>query len=458
MGREKMTRKWQISRRTVLQGVGSAVALPLLDAMAPMVAAAAGRSAAGSATPTRMAFLFVPNGVNLGHWTPQRTGYDFDLPSILEPLRPVQDDVLILSGLTHDKGRANGDGPGDHARSASVFLTGAQPRKTSGGNIRSGVSADQVAAQRIGHATKFASLELGCEGGRNTGNCDSGYSCAYSHNISWASSTTPLAKETDPRLVFERLFGDENDRQTQRVRDERAFYRKSLLDYVSDDARQLQARLGSRDQQKLDEYLTAVRAIERRIERAETGSSAGDIVSSAAKPAGIPRDYAEHVRLMADMMVLAFQTDLTRIATCMFGRAGSNRNYRQIGVPDGHHDLSHHGGNADKLEKIRRINRYHVEQLAYFLQRLKAIPEGDGTLLDHSMIVYGSGLSDGNRHNNENLPVLLAGRGGGTIETGRHIAYDEETPMTNLFVSMLDRIGVSVDSVGDSTGRLPLLG
>lgn len=452
-----MTRNWQISRRSALRGLGTAMALPLLDVMQPAVALAARSSTVASpATPTRLAFLFVPNGANLVHWTPQRVGYDYDLPSILEPLRRVKDDVCVLSGLTHDKGRANGDGPGDHARSASVFLTGAQPRKTSGGNIRSGVSVDQVAAQHVGDQTRFASLELGCESGKNSGNCDSGYSCAYSHNIAWAGPATPLAKEIDPRLVFERLF-EADAKQGKQARGERAFYRKSLLDYVSEDARRLQARLGQRDQQKLDEYLTAVRAIERRIEQAETDSTAQSVADSFSKPEGIPKDYGEHVRLMTDMMVLAFQADLTRVATCMFGRAGSNRSYRQIDVPDGHHALSHHGGNPEKLEKIRRINHYHVQQLAYFLQRLKSIPEGDGTLLDQCMIVYGSGLSDGNRHNNENLPVLLAGGGNGTIQTGRHIQYDEETPMCNLFVSMLDRVGASVDYLGDSTGRLPYL-
>jgi hypothetical protein len=413
------------------------------------------RGATGAAVPKRAAFLFVPNGVNLAHWTPQRTGYDYDLPSILEPLRPVKDQVCVLSGLTHDKGRANGDGPGDHARSASVFLTGAQPRKTSGGDIRSGVSVDQVIARQIGSQTRFPSLELGCESGRNTGNCDSGYSCAYSHNIAWASPTTPLAKEIDPRLVFERLFGEASERGSQ-VQDERAYYRKSLLDYVADDARRLQRRLGRRDVQKLDEYLTAVRSIEQRIEMAERQSGPVEAPREFPKPDGIPQEYAEHVRLMADMMVLAFQTDTTRVATCMFGRAGSNRSYREIEVPDGHHDLSHHGGNPEKLEKIRRINQFHVQQLAYFLQRLQEVPEGEGTLLDNCLIVYGSGLSDGNRHNNENLPVLLAGRGGGTVQPGRHIQYDEETPMTNLFVTICDRMGVTASQIGDSTGRLYL--
>lgn len=444
---------WQISRRSALRGLGTAMALPFLDAMIPTRAIAA---TAQTELPKRMAFLFVPNGVNLAHWTPKRSGYGYDLPSILEPLRGVQNDVSVLSGLTHDKGRGNGDGAGDHARSASVWLTGAQPRKTSGGNIRSGVSVDQAAAQQIGNATRFASLELGCEAGRNSGNCDSGYSCAYSHNISWASETLPVAKEVDPRAVFERLFGDES-KEAKKTQAERSFFRRSLLDYVSEDAKRLQRNLGQRDQQKIDEYLSAVRSIEKRIESSEKANSINPTEYGFEKPNGIPKAFGEHVRLMADMMVLAFQTDQTRIATCMFGRAGSNRSYRMIDVPDGHHDLSHHGNNPDKLEKIRKINLFHVQQLAYFLERLKAIPEGEGTLLDQSMIVYGSGLSDGNRHNNENLPVLLAGSGGGSLTPGRHIRYQEETPMTNLYMAMLDRVGVSVPYIGDSTGSLPNL-
>lgn len=315
---------------------------------------------------------------------------------------------------------------------------------------------DQAAAAQIGEATRFPSLELGCEGGRNSGNCDSGYSCAYSHNISWASETLPVAKEVDPRAVFERLFGDDS-KVARKVQSERAFFRRSLLDYVSDDAKRLQQRLGKRDQQKIDEYLSAVRSIERRIQSSEATNAEDVLAQGFEKPTGIPNEFGEHVRLMADMMVLAFQTDQTRIATCMFGRAGSNRSYRQIDVPDGHHDLSHHGGNPEKLEKIRKINHFHMQQFAYFLERLKSIPEGNGTLLDQCMIVYGSGLSDGNRHNNENLPVLLAGRGGGTLNPGRHIEYQEETPMTNLFMSLLERVGVDVPYIGDSTGTLPNL-
>jgi hypothetical protein len=429
----------------------------MLDAMQPTLTWAATPESSLGASPRRLAFFFVPNGVNMNHWTPQRDGYGYDLPSILEPLQRVKDDLCVLTGLTHDKGRANGDGAGDHARSASVFLTGCQPRKTAAGNIQIGVSVDQIAARAVGHETRFPSLELGCDRTRDSGNCDSGYSCAYSHNISWAGPSTPVAKEIEPRLVFERLFGDARDKMGRQASAERRSRRRSVLDFVRTDAQHLQVQLGQSDRRKMEEYLEAVRQIERRVEQ-DDRLRLPLTADPHALPEGIPESYHEHVRLMLDMLVLAFQTDQTRISTCMFAQAGSNRSYGEIGVPDGHHDLSHHGGDAEKLEKIRKINHYHMQQFAYFLERLKSIPEGEGTLLDQCMIMYGSGLSDGNRHNHENLPVLLAGRGGGTIDSGRHVRYVEETPMTNLFLSLLDRLGVPHPSMGDSTGRLPRLG
>jgi len=449
-----MLNRKQLTRRTMLRGLGVSLALPWLETFTPDLAIAnellkSGRPADGA--PRRMAFIFVPNGVNLDHWTPRQEGFGYELPSILQPLAPLRDEILLLSGLTHDKGRSNGDGPGDHARSASVFLTGSQPRKTSGADIRSGISVDQAAAQVVGKQTRFASLELGCEPGRGAGNCDSGYSCAYSSNISWASGASPMGKETKPREVFERLFSDSSNKSGA-SRDRRLAMKKSVLDFIADDARSLQKQLGGTDNKKLDEYLTGVREIEQRLERAEREPHEDRPEYSG--PSGTPREYADHIRLMCDMMVLAFQTDSTRIATFMFANAGSNRNYRMIDVPDGHHQLSHHGGDPNKLEKIRKINHFHAEGLAYLLEKMKSVREGEGTLLDNSMVVYGSGLSDGNRHNNENLPVLLAGRGGGTINPGRHVRFNEETPMCNLFMSMLDRMGAPRPYIGDSTGRL----
>ncbi len=441
----------KLSRRSVLRGLGVSLALPWLEATGS-IAQASGNAASA---PVRMGFIFVPNGVHLPNWTPNSEGYGFDLPPILEPLSPIRDDLMVLSGLTHDKGRANGDGPGDHARSASVFLTGAQPRKTDGENIRSGVSVDQVAAQAVGQRTKFSSLELGVDPGRQAGNCDSGYSCAYSSNISWSSETTPVGKEVNPKLVFERLFAGGRKSDVDQGKEQRDALQQSILDFIADDAKRLQSKLGRNDNRKLDEYLTGVREVERRIGQAANLPPEADIDYPA--PAGIPKDYREHMRLMCDMIILAFQTDSTRIATLMFANAGDNKNYRKIGVPDGHHALSHHRGDPEKLAKISKINRFHVEQLSYLLQRMKSIREGDRTLLDNSMIVYGSAISDGNRHNNENLPILLAGAGGGTIETGRHVRYDTETPLCNLYMSMLDRMGVDAPFVGDSTGRLPHL-
>jgi hypothetical protein len=399
-----------------------------------------------------MAAIFVPNGVHLPDWQPKTEGYGYELPYILQPLAPVKDDLLVIGNLTHDKGRANGDGAGDHARSASVFLTGAQPRKTDGANIRSGVSVDQAAAKQIGRLTRFPSIELGCEAGRSAGNCDSGYSCAYSSNISWAGEAAPQAKEVNPRLAFERLFTS-GDPEANRNRAERNALRRSILDYLQDDAKRLQSRLGQNDRRKVDEYLNGVREIERRIEMAESQTIKSDLVD-VPSPKGIPEEYGEHIRLMCDLAVLAFQTDTTRVATIMFADAGSNRNYRHIDVPDGHHDLSHHGGDANKHAKIRKINHFHTTQLAYMLQKMKSIPEGEGTLLDNCMVLYGSGLGDGNRHNHDDLPVLLAGGGGGMIDTGRHIRVADETPMCNLFMSMLDIMGTPVDWIGDSTGRL----
>lgn len=439
----------KLSRRTVLRGLGVSLALPWME-----VTGNVAKAASTSGAPKRMAFIFVPNGVHMPNWKPKTQGYGFELPHILEPLAPVQEDLLVLSGLTHDKGRANGDGAGDHARSASVFLTGAQPRKTNGENIRSGISVDQVAAQAVGQRTRFSSLELGTHAGRQAGNCDSGYSCAYSSNISWSSESTPVGKEINPRLVFERLFAGGKKSDINKSQEERAALQRSILDFISEDAKRLQRKLGRNDNRKLDEYFTGVREVERRME-----ASVSDIKVEADidydPPRGVPKEYKEHIRLMCDMMVLAFQTDSTRISTMMFADAADNKNYRHIGVPDGHHDLSHHRDDPTKLSKITKINRFHVEQLSYLLTKMKSIPEGDGTLLDNSMILYGSGISDGNRHSNENLPVLLAGSGGGTVETGRHVAFDYETPMCNLFMSMLQRMDVEVPFIGDSTGYLP---
>jgi hypothetical protein len=446
-----MSKDLSIDRRTLLKGLGVAVALPVLEAMSPGLALA---SAPARTFPRRLAFVYVPNGVHLPDWTPRTLGAGFELPATLQPLQPVRDRLMVLSGLTVDKARPNGDGAGDHARAMSAFLTGCQPVKTHGANIRVGVSADQVAARAVGRATRFPSLELGCEGGAQAGNCDSGYSCAYSHNLSWRTESSPSPKEINPRLVFDRLFASADRREAAGTQARRERYNLSILDFVNEDAQRLRHRLGANDQRHLDEYLTSVREVETRIARTAQPEAAA---AGLARPSGVPADYGEHLRLMADLLVLSFQTDLTRVATFVYANEGSNRSYRHISVPDGHHDLSHHQGNRDKQAKIARINRFHMTQFAYLLQRLQAVREGERTLLDNSMIVYGSGNGDGNRHNHDDLPILLAGRGGGTIASGRHVRYPRETPLMNLMLSLLDRMGARVPALGDSTGRLPNL-
>ena len=439
----------RLARRTFLKGAGTAVALPMLDAMVPAFGRASG---SGGKAPCRLAFVYVPNGIDMRYWTPKSEGAGYELPRLLEPLAPYRDDILVLSGLAHNNGRALGDGPGDHARAASTFLTGVHPKKTAGADISVGVSVDQVAAAKLGAETRYASLELGCEDGRQVGNCDSGYSCAYSNSLSWRTSSTPNPPEINPRLVFERLFAGADAGETPAARARRELYRKSILDFVLEDTARLERTLGPTDRRKLDEYLAAVREIERRIESAERDARA--IAPSIEKPSGIPIDFSEHARLMFDLMVVALQADLTRIATFMIGREGSTRTYREIGISEGHHPLTHHRNDADMMEKVARINRFHVELFTYLLAKLKSAADHDGTLLDNIMLVYGSGLSDGNRHWHHDLPVLVIGRGAGRLRVGRHVRYQQETPMNNLYLALLDRMGVPADSLGDSTGRI----
>src|SRR5262249_40116181 len=388
-------------------------------------------------------------------WTPKVAGKDYEFTRILKPLEPIREDLLVLSGLASHNGNALGDGPGDHARAGAAFLTGVHCKKTAGADIHAGVSVDQIAAAGIGSETRFASIELGCEDSRTVGDCDSGYSCAYTNSISWRTPTTPMPPEVNPRAAFERLFGSEDLSLDPQTRAQRARYRKSILDLVSEDTRNLVKTLGPADRRKMDEYLVAVREIERRIESAERDNR--QFKPQIDKPGGIPFTFPEYAKLMYDLQVVAFQADLTRISQLVAGREGSTRVYSEIGIPDPHHPLTHHRNNQDWIEKITQINTFHVELLAYFLKRLKSTADGEGTLLDHSMVVYGSGLSDGNRHLHEQLPVLLAGRGGGSLKPGRHIVYERETPVTNLYLSLLDRIGVRPESLGDSTGRLDRL-
>jgi hypothetical protein len=451
----------RISRRSLLRGAGTAMALPLLDAMIPPFARAA---VVKAATPTRMAFLYVPNGIVMEEWTPQ-TGEGVGewalpdkLPRITSALAPYRDEVMILSGLNCNGGNALGDGPGDHGRAGAAYLTATHPRKSAGKDLYAGVSVDQMAAAKLAGTTKFASLELGCEEGVQGGNCDNGYSCTYSNTLAWKTATTPLPPEVRPRAVFERLFGslDLGADPVRRRRQE--MYEKSILDGLMEDAQKLQASLGGADKRKMDEYLTSVREIEARIQQVERGGKAAEPVKYPVPSASVPSDFGEHSRIMTDLLVLAFQSDLTRVSTMLFSIEQSPRAYgAEIGLPEGHHGLTHHSGDKEKIEKVTQINCYHMKSLVYALEKMRSVKEGDGTLLDHSMIVYGSGISDGNRHDHGNLPLILAGRGNGTLKPGRHVRYAPETPMANLFVSMLDRMGVEPERFGDSKGKLERL-
>jgi hypothetical protein len=436
-----------IPRRRFLQGLGTAVALPSLEAMLPATGLAA-----TSAQPLRMGFVYIPNGVIMDAWTPEKTGNDYALTPSLESLAKVKREIQVLSGLKHDKAQANGDGGGDHARANATFLTGMQVRKTAGKDIRAGVSVDQFAAQKVGHHTRFPSLELSCDQSRKSGNCDSGYSCAYSYNLSWSSERTPVPAETNPRLVFERLFAGGLTREAKEARARRLKYNKSILDFVMEDTKRMQSNLGYTDKQKLGEYLNSVREVEKQIENSEKFTRELPTIDSI--PQGVPKSYKDHIRIMFDLMVLSYQSDTTRIATFGMAYDGSNRSFSEIGVSEGHHHLSHHQNKRDWIDKLKKIDRFYIEQFAYFVEKMRSIREGDGTLLDHSMIVCGSAHSDANRHDHDNLPVILAGGGGGTLTPGRHVKYDNDPPMMNLYLSMLDRMGAGTHRLGDSTGQL----
>lgn len=447
----------EIHRRRFLRGMGVCLALPAFESFLPAVLATDSQptrnKGANQNAPVRTAFLYVPNGVNVERWRPKKDGQDYELSPTLSALEPHKSEFQVVGNLEQKNGWAGPDGAGDHARATATILTSARPKKTAGSDIHLGISVDQLAAKHLGGNTRFPSLELSCDGVRNSGGCDSGYSCAYQFNLAWRSETQPVAPESNPRLVFERLFGvgDKAERQANMKR--RQDEQRSVLDFIQEDAKKLGKQLGRNDQNKLSEYLTGVREIEQRLERAEKFGPLPDPGMSA--PNGIPRSYSEHIRLMFDMLVLAFRTDSTRIATFMLAHDGSNRTFEEIGVTDGHHALSHHQSDAKKLEKIAKIDQYYIDQFAYFLGKLRDVKDVDGkTLLDNSMIVYASGLADGNRHAHDNLPVILAGRGGGALNPGKHLKLAEKTPMSNLYVKMLNVMGAKVETFGDSTGRI----
>lgn len=441
-----VTRK-TLSRRTVLKGLGAAISLPFLDAMTPALAGT--RFAAES--PVRLAWFYVPNGIDMRNWTPATEGVLGPLQGILAPMDPLREHLTVLSNLTTNWGRPLQDGAGDHGRALGSYMTGAQVYRTAGADLKLGISADQIAANAVGHKTRLPSLEVGLEEARMAGNCDSGYSCAYTYNLAWRTETQPLPPISDPRRLFERLFGSDIV-EAPAAHARRLAMRQSILDDVMESTKSLQASLGGTDRRKLDEYFTSVREIEQQVARAEKEGVVID--PGMEKPFGVPTEFPDYFRLMTDMMVLAFKADVTRISTMIVGREGSVRAYPEIGVNDGHHPLTHHMGNMDMLAKVRQINELHSTLFAEFITKLKNTPEGDSNLLDQSLIVYGSGLSDGNVHTHDRLPTLLAGRGGGFVSPGRHIVYQRETPVTNLFSTMIERIGVRAEHVGDSTGQL----
>jgi hypothetical protein len=441
-----------LNRRRFLRGLGACVALPFLESVNPLRLQAA---VAKAASPVRMAFFYFPNGANQGNWWPKTPGKDFELSPTMAPLAKVKHRVNVFGNLEHINATAGKDGAGDHARASATFLTGMRAKKTAGADISVGVSVDQLVAQRIGHLTRFPSLELTCDAVRKSGSCDSGYSCAYDYNISWKSPTMPMAPEPNPRLVFERLFGSGRPGERQKNYSIRQEQQKSILDFVMDDARSLQKQLAGRDKSKLDEYLTGVREIEQRIQRTEKFGKTPD--PKVETPAGVPSSFEEHIQLMCDILALAFQTDSTRVATLIMAHDGANRSFNEIGIPEGHHYLSHHQGNKEKLEKIAKIDLFYMQQFARFLEKLENTKDADGnSVLHNSMIVYGCGNGDGNRHNHDNLPVIMAGSGGGAFG-GNQFHKLDRTPMSNLFLSMVDQFGLTnVERFGDSTGRLKL--
>jgi hypothetical protein len=438
-----------LSRRTLLRGMGAALSLPLLDSMVPAFAA----EAVTAAKPvSRLGIVYVPNGMWMKMWTPATESPQLEITPLLETMGPFRDRMILLSGLSNSEADQHvGEGAGDHARAAAAYLTGVHPRKTEGADIQAGVSMDQIAARELGRQTQLASLELSLESRESVGACDPGYSCAYANTLCWSNPTTPLPMENDPRAVFERLFGtsDSTDRNARlaRIREER-----SILDVVNEKLGRLRRDLPQADRDKLGQYVEAIRDVERRIRRAEEQNDRE--LPAIEQPAGIPALFEEHAKLMYDMQVLAYQADLTRVISFMVGHESSTRAYPEIGVPDAHHPLSHHGGNPDKIAMLIKINQHHANAFSYYLAKLAATPDGGGTLLDHMMLIYGSGMSDGNRHDHHDLPTLLVGGGSGRLKGGRHVRYKKDTPITSLFLTLLDTLGVPAEKLGDSDGRL----
>ena len=433
-----------ISRRTVLRGMGTAIALPLLDAMIPALA-----PAAASAPVRRFGVVYHPNGVIYDQWLPKGAGSGFELSPTLKGLEPFKDKLIVVTGLFSDQAEANGDGGGDHSRACGSYLTGVHVKK-SDSNVENAVSMDQIAAQAFEQETQLSSLQMTADENSLLGSCDLGYSCAYSSTLSWLTPTLPLMAENNPRVLFERMFGA-SDSTDPRVRASRLRQDKSLLDSVSERVNQLQRKLGAADNRKVNDYLASLRDVERRIQKAEEQSSKE--LPDVPQPAGIPDNFDAHVRLLYDLQLLAYQSDITRVITFMYGREQTSRPYPQIGIPEAHHPLTHHQNNPEKMEKCARIQRYHIALFADYLEKLRNTPDGDGSLLDHMIILYGSGISNSDRHTHGPLPAFLVGGGTGTLKGGRHLVYPEHTPLTNLQLTLLNKLGVPVEKLGDSNGQ-----
>ncbi len=434
-----------LPRRTVLRGLGATLALPLLDAMTPPLAGLVGRAAAPA---RRLGWVYIPNGMSMGAWTPSTDG-PLELSPTLSPLAPFRDQMVVLSGLAQGQAEALGDGNGEHTRATATWLNGVHPKETEGADVRAGMTADQIAAAQLGRETPLPSLELAIDRDFLVGNCENGYSCIYMNTIAWRTPTTPLPMENNPRVVFERLFGEGGstaERKTQFQKD------RSILDAIADDLHRLEREVGVGDRARVTQYLDAVRAIERRIQLSEQSDAE---LPSLDRPVGIPESYTEHVGLMFDLTALAWQADITRVFTFMLGRELNGRAYPEVGIPESHHGLSHHRNDPEKLAQLAKINNFHLTLFRDFLETLASTPDGDGTLLDQSLLLCGAALSDSNKHLHYDLPLLLAGGSGGQLRGGRHLRYPRDTPMTNLLVSQLDKAGIRLDDgLGDSTGRL----
>jgi hypothetical protein len=438
--------KKRMSRRTVLRGLGTAVALPLLDAMVPALTAVANTSAKPV---RRLSVVYHPNGVIYDHWLPKGVGAGFEFSPVLSPLEPFRDNVLVITGLSSHQAEALGDGGGDHSRASGTYLTGVHVRK-SDSVVENGVSMDQIAARALERETQLSSLQLTVDDNSLVGSCDIGYSCAYSSTLSWLTPTMPLMAESNPRVLFERLFGS-SDTSDPRVRASRLRQDRSVLDSVTDRVKQLQRKLGPTDNAKVNDYLESLRDVERRIQKAEEQSATK--IPDVERPAGIPDGFGPHVQLLYDLQLLAFQSDLTRVITFMYGREQSGRPYPQIGITEPHHQLTHHQNDAEKMAKCVKIQTYHVSLFADYLEKLRKTPDGDGSLLDHLVILYGGGISNSDRHTHGPLPTLVVGGGGGAIKGGRHLVYPEDTPLTNLQLTLLNMMGIPAEKLGDSTGQ-----